>query len=71
MHSSKRRWIRLGFATLLAAAMPLASAQGSSYPSKPIRLIVPWTAAGTVDMVARQLAERLSASMGQPVVVEN
>jgi tripartite-type tricarboxylate transporter receptor subunit TctC len=70
MHSSKRRWIRLGFATLLAAAMPLASAQGS-YPSKPIRLVVPWTAAGTVDMVGRQLAERLSASLGQPVIVEN
>ena len=70
MQFTKRRWIQLGLATIAAAAMPLAHAQGV-YPSKPIKLIVPWTAAGTVDMVARQIAERLSASMGQPVIVEN
>ena len=64
---------RIGIASLLAALVaafvPSASAQG--YPSRPIKLVVPWTAAGTVDMVARSLAERLSQRMGQPVVVEN
>ena len=64
---------RIGIASLLAALVaafaPSASAQG--YPSRPIKLVVPWTAAGTVDMVARSIAERLSTRMGQPVVVEN
>jgi tripartite-type tricarboxylate transporter receptor subunit TctC len=70
MQPNKRRWIQLGLATMLAAVVPLAGAQGT-YPSKPIKLVVPWTAAGTTDMVARQIAERLTAGLGQPVVVEN
>jgi tripartite-type tricarboxylate transporter receptor subunit TctC len=55
---------------VLSMLAPLASAQ-DNYPSKPIKLIVPWTPAGTVDMVARQVAERMSAKLGVPVIVEN
>lgn len=53
----------------LAAAMPVA--HGQSYPSKGLRLIVPFPAGGSSDMVGRLLAQRMSESMGQPVVVDN
>jgi tripartite-type tricarboxylate transporter receptor subunit TctC len=53
-------------ATLLASA-----AQAQSYPSKPIRVIVPYAAGGTSDILARQVGPKLSDAWGQPVVVEN
>jgi tripartite-type tricarboxylate transporter receptor subunit TctC len=53
----------------LAMAAPLASAQ--TYPSRPIRLMVGYAAGGGVDAMARMLALRLPALLGQPVVVEN
>lgn len=56
-------------AGLLAAAAP-ATAQ-SDYPSRPLRIIVPFSAGGIVDSVARTVGERLAAKYGQPVVVEN
>jgi tripartite-type tricarboxylate transporter receptor subunit TctC len=56
-------------AAALAAAMP--AAHGQSYPSKGLRLIVPFPAGGSSDMVGRLLAQRMSESMGQPVVVDN
>jgi tripartite-type tricarboxylate transporter receptor subunit TctC len=42
-----------------------------SFPSKPLKIIVPFPAGGTTDVVARMVAQRMSESMGQPVVVEN
>ena len=51
------------------AASPAAWAQ--EFPNKPIRIIVPYSPGGGTDTVARLMAERLTASLGQPVVVEN
>ena len=58
---------------LLAACTVLlaASASAQHYPSRPIRLIVPYSPGGSTDVVFRILAPRLSEDLGQPVVVEN
>ena len=56
-------------ACALAVAAPLAGAQ--AYPNKPVRLMVGYAAGGGVDAMARMLAQRLPALLGQQVVVEN
>jgi tripartite-type tricarboxylate transporter receptor subunit TctC len=48
-----------------------SSAPGQDYPSRPVRLIAPFPAGGGVDIVARQLAQKLSEKWGQQVVVDN
>ena len=56
--------------TLLAAALP-ARAQDDGYPNKPVRIVVPFAAGGSTDVVARLLAERLQAEFKQPFLVDN
>src|SRR5262245_57472613 len=60
----------IGVLALLAALSGAAAAQ-DPWPSRPIRLVVPLTAGGGVDMMARLTAQHLSAQLGQQVVVEN
>ena len=67
----RRQLINSGSALALATAVPsLASAQ-SDWPSKPVRLIVPFPAGGGADMGARVVALHLGNAFGKPVVVEN
>lgn len=57
---------------LAAAAMSLpALAQTSSFPQRPVRIVVPYTTGGSNDVIARLLAQQLQEAWGQPVVVEN
>jgi len=55
----------------ILAAFASASAAAQAYPAKPILMIVPLQAGTAVDAVARVIAQKMSANMGQPIVVEN
>src|SRR5690606_36170203 len=48
-----------------------SAAEEDQYPSKPIRLIIPFAAGGPTDVVARLLGEQISKAWGQPVIVES
>ncbi|MFM7567307.1 MAG: Bug family tripartite tricarboxylate transporter substrate binding protein [Betaproteobacteria bacterium] len=68
--------MRFNVPVLIAAlastvALTSASAQTASFPSKPIRFMVPFTAGSGTDIIARTVGEAMSKSLGQPVVVEN
>ena len=54
--------------TALLAALP---AQAQQYPNKPVRIIVPYAAGGTSDILARQIGPKLTETWNQPVVIEN
>jgi len=58
-------------ATLALAGGLSATAQAADFPSKPVRIVVPYAAGGTSDIVARHLGRRLSERIGQPVVIDN
>ena len=66
---SRRALVRVGTAALATAALP-AWAQ-SAWPSKPIKIIVPYTAGGFTDQMARLLQVGLQKQLGQPVVIDN
>jgi tripartite-type tricarboxylate transporter receptor subunit TctC len=59
----------LGVAGVLAA--PLASAQSTAFPERPIRIIVPFPAGGPTDILARVVGQRMGEQMGQTVLVDN
>ena len=56
---------------LLSAFLPSTTVHAQAYPAQTIRIVVPWPAGGLVDVAARQLGNRMQASLGQPVVIEN
>src|SRR5437773_6134927 len=66
------RLARIVLSAVLSGCGPVALAQATAdYPHRTIRIIVPLAAGGNVDIVARTLADRVSKSLGQPVLVEN
>jgi tripartite-type tricarboxylate transporter receptor subunit TctC len=70
MTLSRRRFLELvACGAALMVASPIARAE--DYPNRPVTLIVPYSAGGPADTVGRVLAERMRASLGQPIVIEN
>src|SRR5262245_17139542 len=61
---------RWGVVSLVLLALS-GSAAGQDYPTKPIRLVVPYRAGALADHVARQIGQKMAGSMGQSIVVEN
>jgi tripartite-type tricarboxylate transporter receptor subunit TctC len=68
---SARTFLRIAVCTALAAAWPLAGLAQADYPNKPVKIISPFPAGGTSDVMARMLSEELAKQLKQPVVVEN
>jgi tripartite-type tricarboxylate transporter receptor subunit TctC len=71
IRATRRQALRTAAALSLAAALAAPAAWAQKYPEKPIRLVVGYSAGGGVDAVARLLGVRLSAMLGQQVMVEN
>ena len=63
-------WLRAA-ATAVAVLIGSGIASAQSFPSKPVRVFVPYAAGGAVDVLSRTLGEAVSKTWGQPVVVEN
>ena len=63
-----RAYLKVGIAISLAFT---AAAHAQTFPSKPLRIIVPFAAGGAADLTSRMLGEHLSKALGQPVLVDN
>jgi tripartite-type tricarboxylate transporter receptor subunit TctC len=68
---SGRRLVLSLAGAVLAGLLPGLSAAQEAYPAKPVKLIVPFAPGGSTDIVARLVADKMRASLGQPVVVDN
>ena len=68
--SSRRTWLSSTVLALLAFSPILSSAQ-TPWPSKAVRIVVPYAPGGANDILARVVAEKLAPALGQPVLVEN
>ena len=65
-----RRALISALASLPLGALPLAAFAQADYPNKPIRIVVPFPAGGTLDTLGRLLAPKLQETLGQPVVID-
>ena len=68
----RRLWIRwTAMAGVFAAVVPVAQAQGSAWPAKPVTLVVPFPAGGGTDAFARPLSAALTKQLGKQVIIDN
>src|SRR5438105_3098597 len=58
-------------AIIAAALFATATAASAAFPDKPMHLVVPFPPGGTTDVVARQVAGKVSSMLGQPIIIEN
>jgi len=65
-----QRWIVFMFAVVVLAVTPGMALAQSTWPTKPIRLIVPFPAGGQLDIIARLVADRIAPVLGQPIVID-
>src|SRR5512134_567824 len=61
----------INFLVVAAIAAVPVSATAQSYPSKPIRIVLGYSTGGTADNLGRMITEKLTAALGQPVLIEN
>jgi tripartite-type tricarboxylate transporter receptor subunit TctC len=66
-----KRWLLAAIAAMGLGSVTSSTAAAQAYPSRPIKIIVPFLAGGAVDIVARQLGQQLSGLLGQPVFIDN
>jgi tripartite-type tricarboxylate transporter receptor subunit TctC len=70
MPTTRRTLLRFSTGALAAAALP-RHARADAWPNRPLRVIIPFSAGSTVDIIGRIVMEPLSAQLGQPIVIEN
>jgi len=70
-NTSLQSRLLFAFACVLASITSPMSAMAQTYPAKPVKIVVGYAAGGAVDIVARTVGQSLSASLGQPFIVEN
>ncbi len=67
----RRRWLGATTGAALLAGLPIGVRADATWPTRPVKVIVPFPPGGATDITGRLLAERLAPRLGQPVVIEN
>ena len=69
--SNRRKLLTYGFGSAAGMVLPVWAQSTGAYPSRPIKILVPYAPGGATDIVARLLSIKLADALGQAVVVEN